>query len=157
MATMVSSAFYGARAIVLALHGRAFPTDAEWDDYLAVVRTVMAKYGGAVGMMRGLAITDGGAPTSRQRALLVDLIQGERAIASVVTTSRLALGVGKALSWIHPAIKTFAPRDYPRALKHLGLPESEWPAFGEHLARQRPLIQVEALDEIDSQLRAVAK
>jgi len=156
MATMVTSAYYGARTIVVALHGRAFPTDAEWDEYLVVVRDAFARHGES-GLVRGLAITDGGAPTSRQRALLVEVLRGERAVGSVVTSSRLALGVGRALSWIHPEIKTFAPRDYPRALKHLGLPEAEWPAFAEHLAAQRPLIHVEALNEIDSQLHAAAK
>lgn len=154
---MVSSAFYGSQAVVVALHGRAFPTDAEWDEYLAIVRTVKAKYGGPVGRMRGLAITDGGGPTSRHRALLVDLIQGERGVGSVVTASRLALGIGRALSWIHPDIKTFAPRDYSRALRHIGLLEEEWPALGEHLAEQRSRIHVDALNEIDAQLRAAAR
>jgi hypothetical protein len=157
MASMVSSAFYGSRAIVVALHGRAFPTDAEWEEYLAIVRVVMAQYGGAVGKMRGLAITDGGAPTSRHRALLVDLLRGERAVGSVVTSSRLALGVGRALSWIHPDIKAFSPRDYPRALRHIGLPEEEWPALGEHLAAQSPRLHVDALTDINAQLRAEAK
>jgi transposase len=156
MATMATSAFHGSRVIVVALHTRSFPSDAEWDDYLAIVRAAFARHG-ATGLVRGLAITDGGGPTARQRTLLVDMLQDEKAIGSVVTSSRLALGIGRALSWVHPEIKTFSPRDYPRALRHIGLPDEEWPALSDHLAAERVRIHVDALMEIDAQWRAAAR
>src|SRR5215470_10452637 len=115
MPTMATSVYEGSLVIVVALHGHAFPSDADWTEYVSVVRDVLAEQG-PTGRARGIAITDGGGPTARQRALFVEASEGAKIIGAVVTASRLARGIGRALSWVHPEIKAFAPREGIRAL-----------------------------------------
>ncbi len=155
MSAMVSSVFRGSMIVHVVLHGRSFPTDDEWEAFVAERGDLLSADGAA--RLRGLVISDGGAPTSRQRTMYRERSGRVSVAVAQVTQSRLALGIAVAMSWVNPSLKSFAPRDFPRALRHIGLPEGEWPLLALHLDGERARIQVDTLDAINTQaLRASA-
>jgi hypothetical protein len=106
----------GNRTLLLALHTREAPTNEQWNAYLEMISgvTTHTPFGNVV----GLAITDGGAPDARQRALGAKFLPSS---TSVVTTSAFARGVVTAFSWVNPRVKAFHPARFVEALKHLHL------------------------------------
>jgi hypothetical protein len=147
---MVSGEWRGSRPVVLALHGRSFPGDAEWADYLAVSARALAAAETAV----GLAITDGGAPTSRQRLELRRSFAGRNPRGAVLSTSRLARGIGAAIALFNPSVRVYAPRDIFAAARHLGLHEDELQALGDEVARLDAPLRLSSVEEMLSVLRA---
>jgi hypothetical protein len=157
MATMSSSVFRGSRLVVhVALHNRSFPEDAEWQKLCDELAALLGELGGAE-RLRALVVTDGGAPTSKQRSVLRTAANDTRVKAALVTSSRLALGIGTAIGWINTSLKSFAPKDFAKAVRYLDLPEDEWPLLAAHLAAMRTGLQVDTLDAINTRALRVAR
>ena len=151
---MVSGEWRGSRRVTLALHGRSFPTDEEWAEFIALVRRVFDEVGWSTEKVVGIAVTDGGAPTARHRLQLREMFAGhEAARAALLTTSRLARGIGIAVSLFLPRVRIFAPRDVGAAARHLGLRDDELDGLGDEIERLGAPLHLASVEELMSALR----
>ena len=100
---------------------KTYPTDEEWDRWLAAARQLEAE---VPGRMRILVVTEGGHPTKAQldRLLAANTSNPPTAIVSPSLALRC---FGSALGFINPAIRCYAPTKLEKALEHLGLTPSE--------------------------------
>ena len=112
--------------VLLSLMSRATPTDEEFRAYASFAVEKVRKGG-----LRGsLVLTEGAAPTARQRAMIVESMDGLAVpTTAVVSSSPLLRGVATALSWMRgdASIRVFRPDDLHDALRFVGLRESEFP------------------------------
>ncbi len=148
---MVSALWRGSRWVLIALNGRSMATDGEWQEYLTLADQMFVEVADDLTRVRALSISDGGAPTSRQRQALVARFPDRQFPVAVVTSSRLARGIGTALAWFYPAIRTFGPREFTRALVYLGIPDAEVPALWRAIVEANERISVATVLEIGSQ------
>ncbi len=98
--------------IIVAVHGKADPTQEEWDAFLELCgKTRTAARNGT------LVVTDGGAPNAKQRGKLNELVTNmpTKPISFIVTDSSLVRGVVTALSWFNPNNRALRPSDYKTA------------------------------------------
>jgi len=107
---------------LVVVHNRDFPTDAEWDAYLQALEAHLSHRH----ERRSLVLTEGGAPSSKQRARMSAVINDAVAAPTAVVSSSSAVRatVG-ALHFSNAAIHAFEPGDLDGAMAHLGLSESE--------------------------------
>jgi hypothetical protein len=112
----------------VSLVGREFPSALDWSDHMALARQVLALTP-ATEPSYALAFSDGAGPTAEQRRAVTALVGGRPVRGALITTSRLARGIGAIFRWIEPEYRIFAPRELGRALRHIGIPEPEWPAL----------------------------
>jgi hypothetical protein len=101
--------------LVVAVHSAAPPSEEEWAGYIATMRKIGPE------KVCGLAFTDGGAPDSKQRKLLNDVLGGRPRIAAVVSGSTLVRSVVTALTWFNPDVKAFSPDRVNDAYAYLKL------------------------------------
>jgi hypothetical protein len=106
---------------LLVVHNKDYPTDAEWDAYLeALIAQVSSQP-----HRRSLVFTEGGAPSSKQRARMTARVGDAVAPTAVVSSSPAVRATVGALNLHNKAIGVFAPSDIDGALGHLGLKEDE--------------------------------
>ncbi len=109
--------------VLYAIHTTAAPSEAEWMGYLNELSQLRAQLA-EPSAVRGLTLTDGGAPNAGQRRRLVQTA-GEAAIrASIVTDSALVRGAVTALSWVKQGPRAYPPARFDDALANLELPPS---------------------------------
>jgi hypothetical protein len=151
MANMAMQLWGENPTVMLALHLGVSPTDAEWDEYVKLIATAEARTSG-FSTFRALAVTDGGAPGTLQRARLNRMIKGRVVPAAVITEARLVRGVVNTLSFFNPGIKAFAPAHFRQAIVHLGMQAT---AYDEVLRQfnllQKDLPPVKALHAINQE------
>jgi hypothetical protein len=117
MANLASVVWQDAtHALLLALHGREAPSEAEWLEYCNAIPGVLAHPNGF-----GMVLTDGGAPTSTQRDRMRKRDGGTSRRNAVITDKAVVRGVVTAVSWFNPKIRAFAPREFLGACEFLGL------------------------------------
>jgi hypothetical protein len=105
--------------LLLVLHTAALPTDEEWRAYLDTIANMQNH-------VRQLVFTDGGGPTTNQRAALVEVLRDKINTGSVISSNRIIRHVVTAINWLGPHnVRSFAPHELDRALEHLGVLESE--------------------------------
>lgn len=107
------------RTLVI-VHSKDFPSDAEWNAYLEVLGKHLKLHD-----RRSLVLTEGGAPSSNQRARMSAIVGESVATTAVVSSSSAVRATVRALNLNNPAICAFAPDDVSGAMEHLGLTESE--------------------------------
>lgn len=110
-------------AVVLSLHNKEMPSCEAWDEYLEVLVEAVGRKGGAR-FIRALSISDGGGPSARQREQLNALMRrftGGRGCVAIVTADPIVRGMVKALSWVNPQARAFAPRQLSSAIDYLGV------------------------------------
>ena len=100
---------------IVFVHGSLAPSADEWQKLIGLFRTHPN-----LSLLRTLVFTEGGAPNAAQRADLAAVIGSVKMPVSVITDSIIARGAGTALSWLNPALRLFAPKDFDDALDHLG-------------------------------------
>jgi hypothetical protein len=105
----------------ICVHSRGAPSEQEWDVYFGDLVTRDPE------RLRTLVFTDGGALSAVQRKQVNDFLQGRTSRAAVLTKSPIVRGVVSALSWFNPKIKTFSPGNMDDAMRHLGIPASDFP------------------------------
>jgi hypothetical protein len=103
-------------AVLLALHGAATPSDAEWNQYCEAIPGVLAHPNGV-----GMVLTDGGAPTAAQRSVMRKKGDGATRRNAVVTDKTIVRGVITAISWFNPGVCAFEPREFSEAFTFVGL------------------------------------
>jgi hypothetical protein len=145
---MVSTVWCGrSLRVIIGLNGTEFATDEDWADWMALVRGHLADDPQLL-RSRSLVFSDGGSPTARQRREVIEACDGVRAIGSIVSSSRLVRGVGTALSWFMPEVKYFAPRDYRRALRHIGIEDDEEPGVFDVIQTANRRMGLEVVGEL---------
>lgn len=107
------------RTFVL-VHNKDYPTDAEWDAYLQALGAHLS-----IKDRRSLVVTEGGAPSSKQRTRMSAVVGNSLAPTAVVTSSSAVQATVGALHLRNADICAFAPSDLDGALRHLGLREEE--------------------------------
>ena len=113
---------FGRTAGVLVLvHTKAPPDQAEWEAYLAEVVAVRQ----ASKATTLLVVTDGGAPDASQRAQLAQAYGDDPTVTAVCNASPVVQRVITAVGWITRArLRGFAYDDVAGALAYLGVPPS---------------------------------
>lgn len=113
---MKNMAFANVGTVMLAIHSTSAPTDAEWSAYLGAFKKIPD-----LSSVRCIAFTDGGAPTTKHRKELNELLGGRSGLAAVVSASVLVRSVVTALTWFNPLVKAFAPEHVDAAYSYLKL------------------------------------
>jgi hypothetical protein len=123
---------------LVVVHGATHPSDADWEIYLQALRQNMAL------LEAQLIVTDGGSPNSAQRRASLELARGQwerMPPTAVVTSSVLARGAVKALSWfMKDRIHAFSPAEFDEACVFIGA-KSETALLREVAARLRATLQ----------------
>jgi hypothetical protein len=123
-------------SLVLSLYTSQHPTDREWSQYLDACRDVETRVGGNLEERGGaLVITDGSAPSTKQREQLNEFLRGRHCRAAIVTNSFFARGVTTALSWFNRNVRSFAPNRYEQGLRHLRVAPADDAAIWRELVR----------------------
>lgn len=102
---------------VVCIHSAEAPSKEEWDGVMQVVADELA-----LGRLRILVSTEGGAPNATQRAKLRDVLGHSKPPIAVMSSSSLVRAVCTAISWFNPQMRQFPPESLPAALDHLGIP-----------------------------------
>ena len=105
---------------LVVVHNKDYPTDAEWDAYLKLLRDHLRERD-----RRSIVVTPGGAPSTKQRARMSEMAGDHMAPTSVLTSSTAVQATVGALHLRNPDIRAFAPEDMEGALTHLGLRPDE--------------------------------
>lgn len=105
-------------SLIVLVHSKNQPTEAEWNALLDVQRSMPDA--------RTLVVTDGGGPSNKQRMQINQIIKetGKRPRVAVVSSSAFVRGIVSALNWFNPEIKTFPPDALTEAIKYLEAPEA---------------------------------
>ncbi len=120
MSRTLAYSFFRRRLVIL-VHTKEAPSEPEWQEYAK--RCGMWKED-----IRGfLVVSDGGGPSTMQRAELDEAINIEKhpGKTAVVTVSRIARGIVTAISWFSPGIKAFGTHQLPQAIEYLGWPVND--------------------------------
>ena len=121
-----------ADTVVIALHTGLSPSDREWQQYLAALERAWARHKSDTRRIRALSISDGGAPSTRQREQLNGLLKrasGGQGVVAIVTDNLITRNIVRALSWFNPDIRAFAPSALHAAIHYLSLPEAGRSSF----------------------------
>jgi hypothetical protein len=109
--------------LIVCAHNTETPTNAEWEEFLELLR-----HGRDIAELRVLVFTDGAAPDTMQRAAFTKLCDKKQPRIAVLSGSRMVRGVATAISWFNPNIDVFPPDNVNAALEHLRIAASEWSA-----------------------------
>lgn len=104
--------------MLVAVYGEQSPSDEEWAVYMGTMQTITADDS-------LLIFSWGGGPTLKQRRELEEVVTHHEGKVAVVTESRIARGIVKAISWTGKDIKAFDFTRREAAFEYLGLSDSE--------------------------------
>src|SRR5687768_725931 len=88
--------------IVMAVQTQKSPSNAEWGEYLTCVERAFENASQQPHGVRGLVITDGGAPGLLQRAQLNQILRGRAVAGAVISASPLVRAAVKGLNAFNP-------------------------------------------------------
>jgi hypothetical protein len=117
--------------LFIVVYGATNPTDEEWRDYLALVE----RHG--IDRTMQLIATDGGGPTSVQRRVLNEILDGRAVPVAVISGNTRIRGTVTALSWFNRRIKAFPPTGLRDALAYLEIPASRTELIMREMTRLR--------------------
>jgi hypothetical protein len=122
---MANSAFKRVSTdLVLWLAASDSPTAEEWNDYLQILK---AMSGGlpSTQRLRGLVISDGGAPSATQRKSSMLAIANHSSRWAVVTSSMIARSTVTVYRWLGLDQRAFGPQEVERAFSFLDVSPAE--------------------------------
>jgi hypothetical protein len=134
--------------IILSLHRKGAPSPESWDLYMKACSDALTAANGNIRQLRGLSISDGGAPTAKQREQVNTFLSQSRegrAILAIVTVDPIVRGVIKALSWFNPQARGFSPQELPAAIDYLGLSPAQRAEFEPALAEALAEFPIESV------------
>lgn len=115
--------------VFLWLHGGRAPTNPEWDEACVRVADQLRQRLGVTSFFRVLVVSDGGGPSSLQRAKLFRDIYGSQpvkiAALSNAFSNPIVRGIVTAVLWLNPSVRTFQPSDWREAFTYLELAGDE--------------------------------
>lgn len=103
--------------LVLGVHAKENPTDADWTEYVNATQKVLETHG----TVKVLAYSMGGGPNSVQRTKANELFKDRPQHVAVMLNSALVRGIVTALSWFNPMIRAFNIDQLDDACKYLEL------------------------------------
>jgi hypothetical protein len=101
--------------LMVILHTRRPPPDAEWSQLAASADPDRAP-------LPMLVLTDGGNPTSKQRALVHPVVSKEKPMTAVISEATTIRFVVSTLTLLNENVRTFAPSGVDEALAWLAVP-----------------------------------
>jgi hypothetical protein len=116
------------RRVLVAVHGTAPPSDAEWQEWIEM----LAHHGRAVDqelvLLSNLVVTEGGAPTTEQRARVNAMVTAGRSrpAVAVVTSNRMVRLMVRGFSIFNDRVRVFAPGEWRGAALHAGVPSDRF-------------------------------
>jgi hypothetical protein len=139
----------GPHPVCVWLHTDKDPPDDLWQRAMVETEAALRRATTLGGEVKVLVVTDGGAPSLRQRRRLTEIYDYRPYQISIVTTalsSPVKRGIAAAMRWFNPALRMYQPESMPAALEHLRLTE-HWPELEPALAElQENLPRVQALE-----------
>lgn len=117
---MKTMAFALVGTVLVALHTESAPSDEEWSSYIELMKSIKD-----ISRVRSMAFTDGGAPNSKQRKDVNDVLNGRPGLAVVVSASTVVRGVVTALNWFNPLVRAFPPERLADAYDYLKVNRDE--------------------------------
>ena len=130
------------RHMWLVLTTEASIPDREWEAYAGAIDRVFKESRRKPDDIPTLVLTDGGRPNSMQRAAITEIYSraGGGPPVATLTDSLAVRGILRALTWMNPRFRVFAPRDFDAALRYLDVPTEKAGAIkGELLSLEREL------------------
>jgi hypothetical protein len=108
----------------LMLIGPLDPSDTEFAEVTDSLSEHMNRAGSKLERVRLMTITDGGAPTLRQRAMISKWLGGRQMKVSVISRdydNPIKRGITTAVQWINPGLGFFRPTEIEQAIAHVDL------------------------------------
>lgn len=115
------------------VHGKQSPNDADWNDYLSVLRREASR----TDFIKTLVFTDGGGPDGGQRKRLNDVLAGRATRVCVLTSSIIARAIVGTLAVFNPKIRAFSPDHAGLALAFLQVPVERYRGIRQTIAQLR--------------------
>lgn len=103
--------------LVISCQNREFPTDGEWDNWLAAATQLRQQSND----FRLLVMTEGGHPSRTQLERLRQTNGGCNPLTSIVSPSLGYRFMAAALTFINPKIRCFALDEVDKAFQHVGM------------------------------------
>jgi hypothetical protein len=143
--------------VLVYLHTPPDPTPAEWAASMKVLVELKQKNGGDISRILSLVVSDGGAPDTKQRAMLLqEILEGRPQKIALITNTLgnpIKRGIVTAISWVNPAFRAVPPERWAEALRHIGL-EGKIDALLEELRlMQAALPPVKTLALLEAEVR----
>jgi hypothetical protein len=129
----IAFAVHPEHGLVILLHGRNNPSEAEWKPYIRLLDSALLRGD----MTRVLVITDGGHPTGSQQTAMNATLRSRVAHVAVISPSAVARFVTSILVMTHPGIRCFSPQQRHQAYVHLGLSPTVAPQIDTLVAQIR--------------------
>ena len=111
--------------ILIWLHTETDPPAAEFDKACVAIQELKRKNPGLLKNARQIVITDGGSPSSRQRAQLnagaLDSVAVKTAAITTTLNNPIKRRIAQAILWTQPTFKAYAPNQWRDALKYLDI------------------------------------
>ena len=131
------------------LHTNVDPPMPEWDEAIATIQSYMAEHATPLERLRGLVVSDGGAPNARQRKALQSDVHKDRRSKAVVLTpvlsNPLKRGIATAIQWVNPDFHFHQPHEVAAAMTWIDLPGRFDALYAALLVLQQRLPTVNAL------------
>ncbi|HKP55231.1 MAG TPA: hypothetical protein VJV78_00845 [Polyangiales bacterium] len=96
-------------------HSRKSPEANTWSDQCGLIAEGVRRDNFGI-----LVLTDGGGPSSAQREELAQATEPRRYPISVVSSASVVRFIVSSIALFNPAIHSFVPADWRKALSHLG-------------------------------------
>lgn len=106
--------------VLLVCHSRKSPEAETWSEHCGVIAEGLRREKFGI-----LVLTDGGGPSSAQRQELAQATEGKRHPISVVSSASVVRFIVTSIALFNPAIQSFVPADWRKALSHLGVSPRE--------------------------------
>lgn len=105
--------------LVICVQGEENPSDKEWDEFLAVLRS-----GEGAAKASVLVYTDCSGPNSQQRDRLKATLGNAQTRAAIIAEKVTTRFIVSSIAFITPRIKTFRKTEIEEAFEFLGLDET---------------------------------
>jgi len=133
---------FGDIVVGLMLIGPRDPADFEFFGVMDSLSRNMTAVGAQLESVRLMTITDGGAPTVRQRGKISEWLGGRRMKVCVVSSAYdnpIKRGITTAVQWINPDLGFFRPREVRQAVAHIDLGADLSRIWGEYQSLEQLL------------------
>jgi len=117
---------FGVHPVTLWLHTAQDPPDEVWNRAMVETELALRRAASLGGELKCLVVSDGGAPTLRQRTRLTQTFDYRPYKLSIVTTvmsNPVKRGVATAMRWFNPALSMYQPHEMHEAVAGLDLLE----------------------------------
>lgn len=140
---LVTTLGLGEVSLVMWLHTAENPPPDEWERGIQEIMSHRVASKIPASAMRHLVVSDGGAPSAKQRGQLVQVWEGtpgKIAVVTTVLTNPIKRGVATAITWLNPLSRFYEPRGFRDAVSYLDLEhriDAIWREYG-RLASELP-------------------